>query len=216
MTRVILRNLWWSTLIFGGLILLGGCTTLPPKSAPVVLPSTLPVRKSVAAVKAQTEKSKVAVEDTQNQIDRAIVLAQQEAQAKSDDERTKAQEQLRIGLEDARKSVEAAATASKEADARADDATREAEVLRASQDKAATNALAQQVENEGLRNQLVASKKLWGLGGVWIGLKLFFEHVILWLAGFAVILTALSFFVPAIGAFVSMVLTNLFKPFTKR
>ena len=220
MSRVVLRNAWWITIgaTLLSLLSLVGCSQVQPKLAQVSVPSVAPVRQRVTQVKVATASAKVSSEAARVKIDEAIVLAHQEAVAATEAERSKAQELLKVSLQAAKKSEEDAnqRIEVKQTRKRRTRLCSEVVVSQKAQDDTAVKIQKVEAQNEDYRQRAISGEKIWGLGYVWVGLKMFAVHAILWIAGFAVILGALSFFVPAVGAFVTMVLTNIFKLFTRR
>lgn len=208
MIRVILRNIWWTTLA-AGLFNLLGCSAVPAKLPTASLPSVAPVSRAVTTTKAATTQTKQATEDARAAVDAAIVAAHQEQVEKDDTKRRAEQDLLARALIRARDLVQVANDRATNAENVATTAVAETERFDQAQKDAQVRAQAVQEQNDQLRADQELMHRWHGLGAVWWGLKTFVLFCFLWLAGFAVILAALSFLVPAVGVVVGGFFTRL-------
>lgn len=222
MIRVILRNVWWAT-IATALGSMCACSSVPAPVALAALPSVAPVRRAVTTtktatseVRAATTETRVAAEDARAAIDAAIVQAHQEAIEKDEQKRAAEQELLARALLRAKELVDLANQKAANADQRAinaeafaQKAVAETSKFDAAQEEATIRAAKVQEQNDQLRQDQVQMHRWHGLGAVWWGLKTFVLFCFLWLAGFAVIVGALSFFFPAFGVIVGGFFTRI-------
>lgn len=206
--RVILRNIWYATLA-AGLVSLLGCTTTPPKLPTASLPSVAPVKRVVTSTKEATTQTKVATEDARAAVDAAIVAAHQEKVEKDDQKRAAEQDLLARALIRARDLVQVANDRATNAENVATTAVAETERFDQAQKDAQVRAQKVQEQNDQLRADQELMHKWHGWGAIIWGVKTFIEWCLLWLAGFAVLVGALSFFFPAFGAIVGGFFTRI-------
>ena len=201
-------------IIYCMLTLLGlaACSTAPPKLPPAAMPSAAPIRRAVTSTHIATQNTLQATQSAREALDKAIVEAHQAAVASQADYQAHVEGFVTV-LNIAKQRLQVAEFDANQANQRALAAQSASEAFSKAQEDATVRANKVQEEVDQLRQDQLGMHRWHGLGAVVWGVEHFFVFVALWVAGFALGLAALSFFVPAVGIVVGGFFTRLARVF---